>query len=153
MKAISPSLRFLAPALIASLTAAHVEHDASAERSMPEDRPRVATAANPQIRTPKALYFLPDLQAKQRADEQTRTAYPCSFRVISHALQGFAEACKTRISRLVSFLWLALCCTVLRSRWCQSGVNITLVATSDQKFPRVGSTTFVAMPQEPPTSS
>ena len=24
---------------------------------------------------------------------------------------------------------LALCCTVLRSRWCQSGVKVTLVST------------------------
>src|ERR671917_926675 len=28
-----------------------------------------------------------------------------------------------RISNPVSFPWLALCCTVLRSRWCQSGVK------------------------------
>jgi hypothetical protein len=48
----------------------------------------------------------------------------CSLRVIIHVLQRFAEACKTRISRLVSFLRLAGCCTVLRSRWCQSGVRL-----------------------------
>jgi hypothetical protein len=31
--------------------------------------------------------------------------------------------CESRIDELVSFYWLALCCTVLRSRWCHSGVN------------------------------
>ena len=38
-------------------------------------------------------------------------------------LQGFAQACKSPISRPVSFLCLALRCTVLCSQWCQSGVN------------------------------
>jgi len=38
-------------------------------------------------------------------------------------LQGFAQDCKSRIDKQVSFPCLALCCTVLRSRWCQSGVN------------------------------
>ena len=27
------------------------------------------------------------------------------------------------LSRLLSFLWIALCCTVLRFRWCQNGVK------------------------------
>jgi hypothetical protein len=31
------------------------------------------------------------------------------------------------ISKGFPLLWLAACCTVLRSRWCQSGVNITLL--------------------------
>ena len=43
--------------------------------------------------------------------------------MIIHVLQGFAEGCKWRISKPCSFLCLALCCTVLRSRWCQSGVR------------------------------
>jgi len=30
--------------------------------------------------------------------------------------------------RPVTFLRLALCCTVLRSRWCQGGANIALVS-------------------------
>ena len=47
----------------------------------------------------------------------------CSLRVIGHALQGFAQGCKCRIFRGVSFLRLAACCTVLRSRWYQSGIN------------------------------
>jgi hypothetical protein len=45
------------------------------------------------------------------------------LRVISQALQGFAQACKSRISRGFSFLLLAPCCTVLRSRWYQSGIK------------------------------
>jgi hypothetical protein len=47
----------------------------------------------------------------------------CSLRVIHQALQGFARGCKSRIYKAVSLLWFALCCTVLRSRWCQSGVK------------------------------
>ncbi len=46
-------------------------------------------------------------------------ALSCPLRVIIHALQGFARACKLRISKPVSLLCLALCCTVLRSRWCE----------------------------------
>ena len=42
-----------------------------------------------------------------------------SLRVIGHTLQGFAEACKSPISKLFSILWVAECCTVLRSRWYQ----------------------------------
>jgi hypothetical protein len=52
----------------------------------------------------------------------------CSLRVIHQVLQRFARACKTRMDKPVSFLRLALCCTVLRSRWYQSGINITLVS-------------------------
>ena len=35
-------------------------------------------------------------------------------------------------------------CTVLRSRWYQSGINTVLVGTADQEFSRVSSTTSVA---------
>src|SRR5829696_8345521 len=45
------------------------------------------------------------------------------LRVIGQALQGFAQECKSRISKPLSFPWFALCCTVLRSRWYQSGVK------------------------------
>jgi hypothetical protein len=55
----------------------------------------------------------------------------CSLRVIGQALQGFASLCKPPINRALSFLCLALCCTVLRSRWYQSGINSTLVFTFD----------------------
>ena len=59
----------------------------------------------------------------ERADERTRTADLVSLRVISQTLQGFARTCKSRISKPDSILWFALCCTVPRSRWCQSGVR------------------------------
>src|SRR5215203_5577416 len=52
----------------------------------------------------------------------------CSLGVIIYALQGVAEACKSRISKLLSLLRFAACCTVLRSRWCQSGVKSTRIS-------------------------
>ena len=67
------------------------------------------------------------LWAKERAYEGTRTPGLLQLLVIIHALQGFAEACKTRISKPLSFLWLAARCTVLRSRWCQSGIKMLSV--------------------------
>src|SRR5215217_9281291 len=69
------------------------------------------------------ILFLLDLQVKRRADERTRTAHLISLRVINMALQGFARVCKSRIFRQFSLLRFAACCTVLRSRWCQSGVK------------------------------
>src|SRR5829696_4721697 len=47
----------------------------------------------------------------------------CSLRVIHQALQGFAQVCKSRISRRLSLLRVAPCCTVLRSRWYQNGIK------------------------------
>jgi len=57
--------------------------------------------------------------------EPTRGLEPlaCSLRVIIQALQALAGVCKSRISKRFSLLRFAACCTVLRSRWCQSGVN------------------------------
>src|SRR5918998_5800706 len=49
----------------------------------------------------------------------------CSLRVIGHMLLGFAEACKSRISRRFPLLWVAECCTTLHSRWYQSGIRQT----------------------------
>ena len=46
-----------------------------------------------------------------------------SLRVLIHAWQRATQACRLRLDKLVSFLCLALSYTVLRSRWCQSGVN------------------------------
>jgi hypothetical protein len=70
-----------------------------------------------------AFLFLRVLQVKWRADERTRTADLLQLRVIIHALHGFARGCKSPISKPVSFLCFATCCTILRSRWCQSGVK------------------------------
>src|ERR687895_522414 len=67
--------------------------------------------------------YLAYLWAKQRADERTRTADLTSLRLIGQVLQGCAGGCKCRIFRGVSFLYLAACCTVLRSRWYQSGIK------------------------------
>ena len=67
--------------------------------------------------------YLAYLSRIERADERTRTADLISLRVITQALQGFAGDCKCRIFRGVSFPCLAPCCTVLRYRWCQSGVK------------------------------
>src|SRR5215208_2748596 len=72
------------------------------------------------------LEFCAYLSRLGRADERTRTAFLNSLRVITQALRGCAEACKSRISRRLSVLRIAECCTVLRSRWYQSGINITL---------------------------
>ncbi len=47
----------------------------------------------------------------------------CSLPVSGQALQGFARTCKSPLSKRLSFPQLAPCCTVLRSRWCQSGVK------------------------------
>ena len=43
--------------------------------------------------------------------------------MITQALQGCAGNCKCLISKPLSLLWVAACCTVLRSRWYQSGIN------------------------------
>ena len=89
-------------------------------------------------------------KSQQKREPTNGLELPTSLlRVIIHALQGLAGGCKSPISKLVSCLWRAACCTVLRSRWYQIGINTVLVATSDQEFPRVGPTTFVAMPQGP----
>jgi hypothetical protein len=74
------------------------------------------TAAKPLVFALRVLGFLRYLQEKKRADERTRTAYPCSLRVITQALQRFTQGCKSRISKPFSFLRLTACCTVLRSR-------------------------------------
>jgi hypothetical protein len=58
-----------------------------------------------------------------RADERTRTALLLQLRVITQELQGVAQTCKSPISKGVSFLYLAEGCTVLRSRWYQSGIK------------------------------
>jgi hypothetical protein len=75
------------------------------------------------------LEFSAYLSRLGRADERTRTADLISLRVRIHALQGLAQACKPRIDKPVSLPWLARCCTVLRSRWCQSGVRCPAITS------------------------
>ena len=74
--------------------------------------------------TTEDFYPFRALQVKKRADERTRTADLISLRVIGQVLQEFAEGCKCRISKPYSLLCCASYCTVLRSRWYQSGINI-----------------------------
>jgi hypothetical protein len=76
---------------------------------------------------PSHFMFYLQIRENQRADERTRTAFLLQLRVINSVLQGVAPACKSCISKPISLPQLALCCTVLRSRWCQSGVNVTVV--------------------------
>ena len=63
------------------------------------------------------------------------------LRVISHVLQGFAGGCKSRISKRVYRVRFAGCCTVLRSRWYQSGIRRRWITRSGFLFephPRPG---------------
>jgi hypothetical protein len=96
------------------------------EQSNPNAATRDQNGANKNPLHHRGFYRPPVFQqiaSRQRADERTRTAYPCSLRVITQVLQEFAGVCKSRISKPVSLLSFAGCCTVLRSRWYQSGVN------------------------------
>src|SRR5919107_4399672 len=58
-----------------------------------------------------------------------------SLRVIGQALEECAGGCKSRISKGVSVLCLAGCCTVLRSRWYQSGINFILIVAGHPRPP------------------
>jgi hypothetical protein len=49
----------------------------------------------------------------------------CSLRVIGHSLQGCAGTRKCPLSKGDAFPQVAACCTELRPRWYQSGINIT----------------------------
>ena len=79
------------------------------------------------------LDFLVPVQRVQRAEVQTRTADIISLRVITQALQGCAQDCKSRIFKRLSVLWIAACATVLRSRWYRSAIR-----TSDSYSPTAG---------------
>src|SRR5215208_2430393 len=59
----------------------------------------------------------------ERADERTRTADLISLRVIGQVSQGCARVCKFGIYKPICLPRIALCCTVLRSRWYQSGIR------------------------------
>jgi hypothetical protein len=75
----------------------------------------------------RSLYL--QIQYGMRADERTRATFLLQLRVISQWLQGFARTCKSRISKPYSLLCLAECCTVLRSRWYQSGIDRDIAAS------------------------
>jgi hypothetical protein len=80
---------------------------------------------NPLGATPRELTFLSIRLIYAESGEPTSGLEPltCSLRVIGHVLRGFAQECKSRISRRLSLLRVAQCCTVLRSRWYQSGIK------------------------------
>ena len=82
-----------------------------------------------------ASAFSLQIAIKGRVDERARTAYPCSLRVITQALQGWAGGCKSRIFRRHSLLWVAGCCTVLRSRWYQGGIDFILIFAGHHRSP------------------
>jgi hypothetical protein len=54
----------------------------------------------------------------------------CPLRVSGRALLGFARECKSLFPKGFSLLGNAVWCPVLRSRWCQSGVNFALAAVA-----------------------
>src|SRR5215216_6834993 len=84
------------------------------------------------ISRPFRLDVLVPVQRVQRAEERTRTADLISLRVITQALQGCAGNCKCRIDKPFALLRLALCCTVPRSRWYQSGIRCVMVPICTQ---------------------
>src|SRR5215203_3319420 len=73
------------------------------------------------------LFVFTSFAGKIREPTSGLEPLTCSLRVIGHALQGFARACKSLISKGFSLLRLAQCCTVLRSRWYQSGIKRSAV--------------------------
>jgi hypothetical protein len=83
------------------------------------------------------LFGLPmPIRESRRADSNR---FPLlQLRVITQALQGCAGACKSRISRRLSLLPVAACCTVLRSRWYQIGIINTLSSTFDEGILSLG---------------
>jgi hypothetical protein len=64
----------------------------------------------------------------RRADSNRLALLITSVRsVVAGRCRGMHRLCKSRISKPVSCLCLVACCTVLRPRWCKSGVNVTLI--------------------------
>ena len=60
---------------------------------------------------------------KQSADEWTRTAR-LPITGDKQGVAGTVGVCRSPIPKPVSFICLAPCCTVFRSRWCQRGVSV-----------------------------
>src|SRR5215208_6820051 len=82
------------------------------------------TADAPDVARIGDFLFLWDLQEKQESRQADSNRLPLlQLRVIGQALQKLARTCKYRISTRLSLLRVAACCTVLRSRWYQSGIR------------------------------
>jgi hypothetical protein len=87
---------------------------------------RVAVSQPPPSRRDLFVFRgFPCKSAKNKEPTSGLEPLTCSLRVMIQALQGIVRACISRINRQFSFAWFAACCTALRSRWCQSGVNFT----------------------------
>jgi hypothetical protein len=74
------------------------------------------------------LHFTCKSQQKESRRADSNRLPLLQLRVITQALQGCAGDCKCRIFRGISFPCLAACCTVLRSRWYQSGIKRLRIA-------------------------
>jgi integrase len=79
------------------------------------------------IEAPLSSRVLPANRDKNNEPTSGLEPLTCSLRVIIHALLEVARVCKSSISKRLSLLRFAPCCTVLRSRWYQNGINIALV--------------------------
>src|SRR5215208_2974708 len=69
--------------------------------------------------------FLRDLQENQRADERTRTAYPCSLRVRFKEFAGVHCGSQTRINKEISHRTHAAELSRISLHWCTTGVPTT----------------------------
>jgi hypothetical protein len=65
----------------------------------------------------ESMLFIDGHKESRRADSNRFPAPATSDN------SGLAEVCKSPISRGLSLLRIAACCTVLRSRWYQNGIN------------------------------
>ena len=89
------------------------------------------------------------LWAKQRVEERTRIADLVSLQVKIRALQRCAHGCKSCISRPISFLCLAPCCTVLCSRWCQYHPPIYWTVATAPRYRRLNRMLYVDFGENP----
>src|SRR5215208_959878 len=95
----------------------------------PRCRQTVVKDADRRFRLVRHYYVLPAKPRKNKEPTSGLEPLTCSLRVIHQALQGFARGCKCPLFRGISLLCLASCCTVLRSRWYQSGINGGIAAS------------------------
>src|SRR5215210_7374070 len=93
------------------------------EQSNPNAASRDQNGANKNPLHCRGFYRPPGFPANRLTPESRRAdsnrLLLLQLRVIGHVLQGLAQECKRRISKPFALLWLAQCCTVLRSRWYQ----------------------------------
>ena len=95
--------------------------------------PRAAPLRRFALRSLSLIGLDKPIRESRRADSNRLPLL--QLRVITQALQGCAGGCKCRIFRGVSFPCLAECCTVLRCRWYQSGINFILIFAGHHRPP------------------